>query len=922
LDKCSITYQQIRQLLSIFEEDQMGMKMTTRNIILGSLGGIILVIGILMVYRQVVRPEIKKEITQITPSETAILFAFNDLPRLEALLSDSGKPGHELSQTKLYSTSILPIVLASGGQISEIQHIPEIPMQQGWLFIHQSNNKFYQTLAFNQLTRKEYKNWIKSRSDIVITQEGKNPIFSLDFQGQPIFITWLDGFLLLSAQTESFQAFLSLAGNEEPAFRDSSFQKIYSTANRNAVANFYLNHHYLDELAKSAGWTGNSFLLEEIKTGGTWTEWDLTLTDTELYLNGFTLLPDQLTEKANQSGAALLSFIPSYSLSHQIMSHRKAENISEADKETINRLSIELKNEDLPLQVERFRSLIQSTIAWVKTGHSGKSGRGEFMLLELKSQSESENFLRLFARDLQEKQGFSSSEMMKEVRVDDGSSLSLYQIPVPELAYLLGGSRFQDLKVGWAGLYQHILILAEEEQSLAIYLQEIIRRNTLSNNSNYRNFAENLSENFIIDYYLNLKKSTSYLDFIFQGKLDTAVVSSEIIDKFQAMNVQIGVSRKDGMTSNDLVIRYQPGMSDKPQTIWEVGLDSLICTKPAIISNKSTGTKEILVQDQSNKLYLISNAGRIIWEKQLESRIISKIIQISPSPKNEDGFIFNTEDQVHFIDQEGNYRNRYPIYLPKKATSGLSLIEGKKKDVSGFILGLEDRTLRVYKLDGNTNNDWKFNGSDQIVKQEVLALRLKEKNLFAFHDGELVYFTDERGKLAMDCESTAKPSANPMYWNEKPGNGRKSIVYTDVQGTLIIHELDETSTQHNFKPFSDQHRFLLADLNGDSKNDYIFADERELSVYDHQFKELFQLKFDSPISEMPVIYQFPGGVNRVGVVCSGSQKIYLINSDGSFHPGFPLKGVSSFSISSLLKNGNFTLLVGSSDGFLYQYEVK
>ncbi|MBI4647475.1 MAG: hypothetical protein HY738_13025, partial [Bacteroidia bacterium] len=76
------------------------------------------------------------------------------------------------------------------------------------------------------------------------------------------------------------------------------------------------------------------------------------------------------------------------------------------------------------------------------------------------------------------------------------------------------------------------------------------------------------------------------------------------------------------------------------------------------------------------------------------------------------------------------------------------------------------------------------------------------------------------------------------------------------------------------------------------------------------------------IIQKPSFYLFPDNIRKIGISNTLSNEIFLFNSDGSVYEGFPLEGKTSFSIGHLSQNAlKFNLIVGSSDGFLYNYEV-
>jgi len=96
-----------------------------------------------------------------------------------------------------------------------------------------------------------------------------------------------------------------------------------------------------------------------------------------------------------------------------------------------------------------------------------------------------------------------------------------------------------------------------------------------------------------------------------------------------------------------------------------------------------------------------------------------------------------------------------------------------------------------------------------------------------------------------------------------------------------------------------------------------------LKVYTADLKIKFTKQFKCKISYAPVTYQFSDTNFKIGIVCSETGDIYLINNDGSVYQGFPLKGSTPFSITNFGRSTNkFNLIVGSNYNFLYNYSVK
>ena len=96
----------------------------------------------------------------------------------------------------------------------------------------------------------------------------------------------------------------------------------------------------------------------------------------------------------------------------------------------------------------------------------------------------------------------------------------------------------------------------------------------------------------------------------------------------------------------------------------------------------------------------------------------------------------------------------------------------------------------------------------------------------------------------------------------------------------------------------------------------------KLETFNQKQKLIFDYSFGEAITDRSLFFQFPGNVRKIGVVAQQSNEIYLFNSNGTIYEGFPLEGKTLFSIGHMNPGTTkFNLIVGSNDGFLYNYEV-
>jgi hypothetical protein len=140
------------------------------------------------------------------------------------------------------------------------------------------------------------------------------------------------------------------------------------------------------------------------------------------------------------------------------------------------------------------------------------------------------------------------------------------------------------------------------------------------------------------------------------------------------------------MLYHNILIRYQPTNIAQSATQWETHLDTLIAFKPALVDNHITNEKEIFVQDMKNTIYLINNAGRILWKKNLDEPIIGDVQQIDYYRNQKLQYIFNTASSIYLLDRNGNAVEHYPVKLPARTSQPIAVFDYEKIKTTGFSL--------------------------------------------------------------------------------------------------------------------------------------------------------------------------------------------------------------------------------------------
>ena len=439
----------------------------------------------------------------------------------------------------------------------------------------------------------------------------------------------------------------------------------------------------------------------------------------------------------------------------------------------------------------------------------------------------------------------------------------------------------------------------------------------------FNRFSEYLASRSNLYFYLNIPGSKKLQERFLEADLSQKIEKNEEhFSKFQAIAYQL--TSENNMAYNNVILKYTPEMKEDAQTEWESRLDQPLITKPRLVTNHYTGEKEIFVQDEGHNIYLLNSSGRILWKQQMGGRIVSDIHQIDFYKNGKLQLMFNTKDELHLLDRNGNYVERFPVKLRSPATNGMALFDYEKNRDYRIVIAGEDRGIYMYGKDGNTVKGWEFGKTESIVTRPLKHFRIGDRDYLVLADKLTSYILNRKGQSRVRVQQHFPVARNADFIFD-PGTGgtRPRLAISDTLGVVHFIYFDGKVDQVDLGKYSEGHYFEYSDLDGDGRREYIFADGSELKVFAHDKSGLFSHSFRSEISQPPVIYQFSHGNMKIGLVSEKLHEIFLLNTDGSMYSGFPLRGSTPFSIGVFKSSAsNFNLIVGSEDNFLYNYSVQ
>ena len=216
------------------------------------------------------------------------------------------------------------------------------------------------------------------------------------------------------------------------------------------------------------------------------------------------------------------------------------------------------------------------------------------------------------------------------------------------------------------------------------------------------------------------------------------------------------------------------------QTISEkfnIKLDHDILNEPQFVKNHVTGKNEIVVQDIKNTLYLISNAGKILWKKEVKDAILGAITQVDLYKNGKLQLAFATKRDVYILDRDGNNAKPFPVNLKDKITQPLSVFDYDGKKNYRFLI-TQNKELLMLDAKGKMVNGFNYK-KDKTISSQPKHFRIGSKDYIVFTSKNNLVILDRVGNIRIPVKDEFDFSENDLFLN------KDKFTFTTEDGNLV-----------------------------------------------------------------------------------------------------------------------------------------
>lgn len=332
-----------------------------------------------------------------------------------------------------------------------------------------------------------------------------------------------------------------------------------------------------------------------------------------------------------------------------------------------------------------------------------------------------------------------------------------------------------------------------------------------------------------------------------------------------------------------------------------VELESDLATDPQFVINHRNGEKEIVVQDIDNNLYLISNKGKVVWKKSLNSKIQGKISQVDLYKNGRLQLAFTTNNEFLILDRNGNEVEPFNMKFPGGNLNGLAVFDYDEKKNYRFVI-TQGNKVRMYNGKGKKVNGFKYTKAESQILMPPKHIKIGKKDyiVFMLENGSLK-IVSRTGKIRVPVKEKIDFSENEVY------KFKDNFVTTDKKGVLYAVDQKGKITKSAMGTNPD-HGIVT------TNKTFVLQNENILKIRGHE------TELELGVYSRPQLFYVNNKI-YVSVSDIQSQKVYLFDSNGKTISGFPVFGNYKIDLQDIDKDKKIEIVTKEQENALIVYDV-
>lgn len=330
-------------------------------------------------------------------------------------------------------------------------------------------------------------------------------------------------------------------------------------------------------------------------------------------------------------------------------------------------------------------------------------------------------------------------------------------------------------------------------------------------------------------------------------------------------------------------------------------LDADVLNAPQFVINYTNRkTKDIVVQDVKNKLYLISNTGKLIWKKQLDGPVLGKIKQLDIYKNGRLQLVFATPHKVYIIPRSGKKVKPFPLKFKTPITQPLSVFDYDKKR-NYRLLVTQGKTLSMYDAKGKIVSGFKFKNTKETLLHQPQHFKIRNTDYIVLKTEHKVYILSRTGQQKITPKSKNSYSKEAFYLN-------KGLLTTTTKSGDIIRIDHKGNVSKQRTKLSEKHA-----IDASSKT-VVTQKDNKLRIRTNN------VELDFGNYTRPKLFYINNKI-YVSVTDLQTQKVHLLNSLAKPINNFPVYGNSTIDLDNIDKDRALEFVTKGESNSIILYEI-
>lgn len=512
-----------------------------------------------------------------------------------------------------------------------------------------------------------------------------------------------------------------------------------------------------------------------------------------------------------------------------------------------------------------------------------------------------DRFLYLHVDDA--KEAVSRFRTMAELSLSETDTLAIepfrdfeiISLGIKDLPYAMFGEYFEGFGDGYYVQVDDYAIVASSSQALKLLIDDIENDNVWGRSMEYNRDIDEFFVESNVGLMVNTQKALNTMKaLVSKSGSDKMVAYESLLQNLEFLSFQFGndagkyytnIALKFGEKEKSAAVVAEERTSASVKVKDEVAFEFPLISKPKVVRNHVDKSFEVLVQDEAFKLFLISSTGSVLWEYQLDGRIIDEIEQVDVYKNRKLQYLFATENKVYCLDRKGGIVENYPFGLPngQKITTLRVADYDKSKNYRLFASDASG-SLFLFTIEGKVLDGWNPNKAAMTpLANSARHIRVKGKDfMIAMEKNGVIKGFSRNGKSAAGFPENTHASINSDYFIQRGSTHRKTSLFF----LSNINELLELSLSGKVKskksidvvdPKNTQFK-LVVDPSG-KKMCVAVNVSGEIRILDKELKERCEFEKKLSMNCSLQLYQ-SGNVTCYAVTDIDAGKLYLFDGKG------------------------------------------